>query len=1084
MYSKKLLSLLLSSVLLFGSGISASAKNPDAGKMAAPTVIVGEDGRLRSTLERERRTYEPNITPGTELTLKAGENNYKEFLTNSGFETYFGATVANWEPSIVESVDGVYYENRSNMSVDETAPKFGTRSLHLKHTDDFVLFQSVSGMVRAEVELSGWVKRNSEDGTPYIGARVAYTNPDDFMILHYQPEIRITFEDIPVGEWAFKTVRFELPEDYSSIYVDCGLLGGGDAMFDDVSLIAQAKPAAVVPMPDYVPAPEGVENLFYDPGFEKNSFEYIEQAKEREDVWFSRENTFGGMWEITTDEAHSGSHSLRLKYEQATSMPWVAQTVPVEEGKEYMFSAWVKFAPGTRTMLRLQADAYIGGVEQTSETYSKDGQIKSGAFNVDPKSTEWQRVTYKFNSFVGIDYYCFLLRVGADSPYEMYLDDIEVYPIGMSSDVVRKLDTDNVFYYADWVGIGTATFTTHVDRYEWLKEASAHFKFLDGDKVIKEEIVPLGEDGAAEFIYDLDLMAEKKKEYAVSATLINPDGTETDQTRTRYIYRYDRPTQLDENMKFVNNGGQVINYVLGQQTIEEVMYKVGEANATVGRAIGSPRTSLLEKLDIAYANGMMATVTLYNHSDIRDPEVYEYVVDRINLVKDHPALFGWYLWEEPAFHGDDIDLEENLRIGTKLIRDLDPVHPIGSVISEADYFGRLARYNDWMDLDCYPAQAYGRRARYIAECVNRAMQDTDWQKNMSLMVQGFKWFDYKPTWDEMRNFIYQSFFEGGSGFSFHAFGSPLTLHEPDGIIIGDEIFTAMSESKWEYDFMFDHFVNEKYPLYNEASTYEYRWRLAVVEDALYAIVLNMDDEAEHDVAIKLESYDGKVKVEGFTAELLAGGEKHTVTEDGDTLNVKLPGFGAYLYKITPNTAVDFSGVKGSRFRDLSGHTWAREAIIALDEKGIVNEKSAIAFGAKDNITRGEFAMFLVRSLGLTTGGLQNFDDVKANAVYAKELSIGRAAGILEGVGDNKFNPEAEITRQDMMVMTSRALKLKNAGDLSAFSDNASVADYAKDHVAAMVAEGLVKGNADGTVNPLGNTTRAEAAMICWRILNK
>ncbi len=130
-------------------------------------------------------------------------------------------------------------------------------------------------------------------------------------------------------------------------------------------------------------------------------------------------------------------------------------------------------------------------------------------------------------------------------------------------------------------------------------------------------------------------------------------------------------------------------------------------------------------------------------------------------------------------------------------------------------------------------------------------------------------------------------------------------------------------------------------------------------------------------------------------------------------------------------------------------------------------------------------MFLVRTLGLTEGADgENFVDVSADAEYAKELAIGKAAGIINGVGDNKFNPTAQITRQDMMTMTSRALALAGAADLGSFSDSGLIADYASGHVAAMVAEGLIKGNADGTINPLGNTTRAEAAVIMQRLLEK
>jgi len=110
--------------------------------------------------------------------------------------------------------------------------------------------------------------------------------------------------------------------------------------------------------------------------------------------------------------------------------------------------------------------------------------------------------------------------------------------------------------------------------------------------------------------------------------------------------------------------------------------------------------------------------------------------------------------------------------------------------------------------------------------------------------------------------------------------------------------------------------------------------------------------------------------------------------------------------------------------------------------------------------------------------------------FAKEIAIGKDLGILKGVGDDKFLPFAEISRQDMMVIAARGMRLKKALDegeptefLQSFSDNALIADYAVADIAAMVRAGIVQGNADGTVNPKGNTTRAEAAVIMRRIDN-
>ncbi|KUO69947.1 MAG: hypothetical protein APF77_13795, partial [Clostridia bacterium BRH_c25] len=90
---------------------------------------------------------------------------------------------------------------------------------------------------------------------------------------------------------------------------------------------------------------------------------------------------------------------------------------------------------------------------------------------------------------------------------------------------------------------------------------------------------------------------------------------------------------------------------------------------------------------------------------------------------------------------------------------------------------------------------------------------------------------------------------------------------------------------------------------------------------------------------------------------------------------------------------------------------------------------------------------------------------------------------------NKFNPDASITRQDMMVLAEKALRLQkkhtqqgNAADLDKFADRRLISDYAVYSAASIVKEGLMEGSG-GSLNPLGNTTRAEAAVFLYRIYN-
>ena len=176
-----------------------------------------------------------------------------------------------------------------------------------------------------------------------------------------------------------------------------------------------------------------------------------------------------------------------------------------------------------------------------------------------------------------------------------------------------------------------------------------------------------------------------------------------------------------------------------------------------------------------------------------------------------------------------------------------------------------------------------------------------------------------------------------------------------------------------------------------------------------------------------------------------------------------------------------------RFIDLGGYEWAKESINGLAEKGIVKGTSANTYSPGKNITRADFAILLTRAFGLTNAAGENFADVDAGAYYAKELAIAKAAGIVQGVGNNRFHPEGEISREDMMVMLARALDTAgrelaqaDAAALAAYSDAAQISDYAKEAVSRLVKEGIVAGD-QGRIHPQGRATRAEVAVILARI---
>lgn len=178
------------------------------------------------------------------------------------------------------------------------------------------------------------------------------------------------------------------------------------------------------------------------------------------------------------------------------------------------------------------------------------------------------------------------------------------------------------------------------------------------------------------------------------------------------------------------------------------------------------------------------------------------------------------------------------------------------------------------------------------------------------------------------------------------------------------------------------------------------------------------------------------------------------------------------------------------YDDMGSAVWAKKPVEVLASKGILRGISEKVYAPQTNITRADFLYFLIRTIGVDAKVDGNFGDISRDAYYYNEIGIAKKLGITSGTGNNKFSPDASITRQDMMVLTERALRMLKglkvqgtASDLGKYRDKSLVAAYAVKSVASVVKEGLIVGSGY-LVNPLGNTTRAEAASFLYKIYNK
>lgn len=186
------------------------------------------------------------------------------------------------------------------------------------------------------------------------------------------------------------------------------------------------------------------------------------------------------------------------------------------------------------------------------------------------------------------------------------------------------------------------------------------------------------------------------------------------------------------------------------------------------------------------------------------------------------------------------------------------------------------------------------------------------------------------------------------------------------------------------------------------------------------------------------------------------------------------------------TPVDPSTPSSDLFSDVPSTHWAYSFIKEMKDLGIVNGVSNTEFAPDANITRAEFAKMVAQAFGLKATATESvFTDCTASDWYTPFVIAGTEAGILKGISDTEFGANQQITRQDICTVLGRILDAENtisAAADSSFTDIDQVADYAVAAVKAFVAAGVVNGYEDGTFRPTANATRAEVSKILCSVL--
>jgi spore germination protein YaaH len=201
----------------------------------------------------------------------------------------------------------------------------------------------------------------------------------------------------------------------------------------------------------------------------------------------------------------------------------------------------------------------------------------------------------------------------------------------------------------------------------------------------------------------------------------------------------------------------------------------------------------------------------------------------------------------------------------------------------------------------------------------------------------------------------------------------------------------------------------------------------------------------------------------------------------------LKGSGSWsLNQETPDTWSYYSlWLNGFDFADVQGH-WALPSVLAAASRGWMLGLAPDRFAPDAALTRAEAAAILVRVLGFAgeTGAAPvSFTDVPAGHWARQEIAVAQQHGLIQGISDVRFAPDAPMTREQLCELLSRALGLTSpaAGGAKLPFTDVPAGSWSYGPIATLSARGLVDGFADGTFAPGAAITRAQMAALLTRV---
>lgn len=193
--------------------------------------------------------------------------------------------------------------------------------------------------------------------------------------------------------------------------------------------------------------------------------------------------------------------------------------------------------------------------------------------------------------------------------------------------------------------------------------------------------------------------------------------------------------------------------------------------------------------------------------------------------------------------------------------------------------------------------------------------------------------------------------------------------------------------------------------------------------------------------------------------------------------------------LTPQACDGGDRCPSKPYTDLDTTQWYHEAVDYALQQGLFVGLSSTTFGPGRQMSRGMFVTVLARIEaargGKVTGFTQSYTDVASGMWYEEAIAWATEAGIVSGVGRNRFDPNGALTREQIATILYNyarylGLDVSVSGQPLQYADADSISAWAMDAMVWAYERGVLTGKPRNLADPQGDATRAEVASVVYR----